>query len=843
MNIIKRSGKETQYDETKIVNAIRKANNSVAEEFRISEEKIDLIVKKINSYANKTGRAMTVEEIQDKVEEELVKAKAYLVSKNYITFRYKKSLMRKSNALDAKILTLVDNKNEEVKQENANKNPTVAATQRDYIAGELSRDITNRILLPKDVVEAHNKGIIHFHDADYFVNHIFNCCLVNIEDMLQNGTVISKTKIEKPHSFHTACNITSQIIAQIASNQYGGQSFTLAHLAPFVDISREKFKKTTIDELSTEYDISEESAKSTIKELNDSDDIYTKNVKFGTEYIHSFVKDGERAFLKLMPIPYEKYLEVVEKKVKTDIKNGIQTLQFQTLTLSSCNGQSPFVTFFMYLNEAKNEHEKRDLAYIIEEVLKQRIQGVKNEAGAWISPAFPKLIYVLQEDNVEEGQKYYYLTKLAAECSAKRLVPDYISEKVMKRLKVDEKGEGYCFTPMGCRSFLSPFRDHVSEDGKEAEELWNKLVSDGEKISDWKEYEKCTAGKIIPSKPITKNIPGLNGIKKDFVVDSVEKEGDNYKVNYSCPQYIGRFNQGVVSINLPYVALLAEKNIEKFWKVLDEKLEICHRALRCRHERLLGTLSDTSPIHWQHGAIARLQPHEKIDKLLFGNYSTISLGYVGLWECVYALCGKKLNEEGGEELGLKIMDVLNSYTNKWKDAENIGYSLYGTPAESLVYKFAKAIQKDFGVIEGVSDRTYITNSYHINVKEEVDAFYKIEEESKFQEKSPGGAISYIETANLCNNVEAIIAVIKHIYEHIMYAEINTYSDYCSECGYDGEISLVKNKNGKLIWKCPNCGNTDTMKMNIVRRVCGYLSSANDVNQGRLGDIHDRVRHL
>lgn len=798
MTIIKRSGKEANFDEKKIFNAIKKANDSVTEsENKLTDDKIQSIVDKIVRYSNKVERAMSVEEVQDKVEEELVKLKAYLVSKNYIVYRYKKSLLRKKNDLDKKILSLVNGENESVKQENANKNPLIASTQRDYIAGELSRDITNRILLPKDVVEAHNKGIIHFHDADYFVSKIFNCCLVNIEDMLQNGTVINKTKIEKPHSFRTACNITTQIIAQISSGQYGGQSISLAHLAPFVDVSRQ-------------------------------------NIRQGM--IKSFEKHG-------ISISEDELNKLVEEALKKEVADSMQIISYQLLTLNSVNGQAPFVTIFMYLNEAKNEQEKKDLAMLMEAMFNERIRGVKNEVGAWVSPAFPKLIYVLEEDNIEPDQPYWYLTELAAKCTAKRLVPDYISEKVMKSLKLDDKGKGHVFTPMGCRSFLSPWTDREQIIGEEAQNLWNKLLSEGNEEVEHHDYEKCSSGKIYPKEKITYKMKGLNEVEKDFEVDYVYKEGDNYTIYLRAPQFYSRFNQGVVSINLPYIALLSKKTGEDFWKVFEDKLEICHRALRCRHERLLGTSSDISPIHWQHGGLARLKPHEKIDKLLYGGYSTISLGYVGLWECVYALCGKKLDEPEGEELGLKIMDKMNEKVNEWKQAENIGYALYGTPAETLAYKFAKALQKEFGSIEGISDEIYITNSYHINVKEPVDAFYKLSQEAKFQVKSQGGAISYVETANLTGNVDAILAVMKHIYNTIMYAEINTYSDYCHKCGYDGEISLIKNKQGKYIWHCPNCGNEDLTTMNIVRRVCGYLSAANDVAQGRLGDIHDRVRHL
>lgn len=726
-NIIKRSGKEVPFDEKKIFNAIQKANNSVDEENKISSEKIALITNKVINYALKSDHTVDVEEIQDKIEEELMKAKAYLVSKNYIVYRYKKAIIRKKNNLDQKILSLIDNKNEELKQENANKNPTIISTQRDYMAGEISKDITSRILLPTDVTSAHNEGIIHFHDSDYFAHKgMFNCCLINLEDMLQNGTVISKTKIEKPHSFQTACNITTQIIAQVASSQYGGQSINISDLAPFVDISRKKIKENIINDInSTGHQISE-----------DEIDLLT------------------------------------EASLKREITAGVQLMQYQVLTLMTTNGQSPFITFFMYLNGAKNDQEKKDLALIIEEIIKQRYKGVKNEQGVWISPAFPKLIYVLQEDNIKEDQPYWYLTELAAKCSARRLVPDYISEKIMKETKIDKNNEGHCYSVMGCRSCLSPY---VDENGN--------------------------------------------------------------------PKYSGRFNQGVVTINLPYIALLADKNIDEFWKQLDKYLEICHKALRCRHERLLGTKSDVSPIHWQHGAISRLKPGETIDKLLFGGYSTISLGYAGLWETVIVLIGKKLTDPEGESLGLEIMKKLNEYTEKWKNNENIGYSLYGTPLESTTSKFAKAIQKRFGKIKDVSDHNYITNSYHVCVREPIDIFSKLELEAKFQKLSPGGAISYGESAKLEHNIPAILEVIKFIYNTILYAEINTFSDYCAECGFDGEIKIIKNKNDKLVWHCPNCGNEDLSKMSVSRRICGYLSSANDVNQGRMGDIKDRVTHI
>ena len=779
MIIIKRSGKEVEYSDEKIYNAIVKANNSVPDEHKLADDKIKSIVERISNYSKKLERAMTVEEIQDKVEEELVKNKAYLVSKNYIVYRYKKSIMRKKGSLDKKILSLVECENEDVMQENANKNPVIASTQRDYIAGEISRDITNRLLLPNDVVEAHKEGLIHFHDADYFVNHIHNCCLVDIEDMFQNGTVISKALIEKPKSFRTACTILTQVIAQVASNQYGGQSVALAALAPFVDISRQRIK---------------------------------------ARFEKAFTDAG-------MQVSEEKLDSIVNEQLKSDIKQGVQCINYQVTTLMTTNGQAPFITFFMYLNAAKNEQEKSDLALIIEEFLKQRIQGIKNENGVWIAPAFPKLIYVLQEDNAIEGSKYWYLTKLAAECSTKRLVPDYISEKVMKRQKVDELGEGHCFGVMGCRSALNPYRENYDIELDVSIEEASAILPELEN----KEY-------------VVKRFNGKTKTVKPQYVKIDERE-NKVVAHFSFPVYEGRFNQGVVTINLPYVALLANKDINEFWKLLDEKIEICHRGLQARHNRLKGTKSDISPIHWQHGALARLKPGEVIDPLLYGSYSTISLGYAGLWECVYALIGKKLTEPEGEELGKAVMSRLNGYCDKWKAEENIGYSLYGTPIESGTYKFAKALQKRFGKIEGVSDHTYITNSYHVNVREPINAFEKLALEAKFQELSPGGAISYIETANMQNNLPAILEVIKFIYNNIMYAEINTYSDHCGCCGYEGEIKLIKNQHGKLVWNCPNCGCEDINKMNILRRVCGYCLQANHSNQGRLGDIHDRVTHI
>ncbi|HRL43809.1 MAG TPA: anaerobic ribonucleoside-triphosphate reductase, partial [Ruminococcus bromii] len=649
---------------------------------------------------------------------------AFELARRYVRYRYNRSLVRKANTTDNRILSLIECNNEEVKQENSNKNPTVNSVQRDYMAGEVSRDLTRRMLLPADIVEADKEGIIHFHDSDYFAQHMHNCDLVNLEDMLQNGTVISDTLIERPHSFSTACNIATQIIAQVASNQYGGQSISLAHLAPFVQVSREKIRRETLAE---------------IEELG----------------VHP---------------TEEKINDIVEQRLRKEVNRGVQTIQYQVVTLLTTNGQAPFVTVFMYLNEAKNEQEKHDLAMIIEETLKQRHKGVKNEKGVWITPAFPKLIYVLEEDNITEDSKYWYLTELAAKCTAKRMVPDYISEKVMLQSKIDKNGEGHCFTCMGCRSFLTPY---VDENGK--------------------------------------------------------------------PKYYGRFNQGVVTVNLIDIGLSAGKDLDKFWKIFDERMELCHRALQCRHERLTGTLSDAAPILWQYGALARLKKGEKIDKLLHGGYSTLSLGYAGLWECVYSLIGKKLTEKEGKELGLEIMQKLNDYCAKWKKAENIDYSLYGTPLESTTYKFAKCLQKRFGIIKGVTDKNYITNSYHVHVTENIDAFSKLKLESEFQALSPGGAISYVEVPNMQDNIPAVLQVIKFIYDNIMYAELNTKSDYCQVCGYDGEIKIVHD-DGKLVWECPNCGNRDQDKMNVARRTCGYIGTQ-FWNQGRTQEIEERVLHL
>ena len=723
MKIIKRNGSEEEFNIEKIINAVKKANGSGEHKF-LSDEQIEDVADYVEYKCNKIKRAVSVEEIQDMVEDQLMAKGAFELARRYVRYRYNRSLVRKANTTDNRILSLIECNNEEVKQENSNKNPTVNSVQRDYMAGEVSRDLTRRMLLPADIVEADKEGIIHFHDSDYFAQHMHNCDLVNLEDMLQNGTVISDTLIERPHSFSTACNIATQIIAQVASNQYGGQSISLAHLAPFVQVSREKIRRETLAE---------------IEELG----------------VHP---------------TEEKINDIVEQRLRKEVNRGVQTIQYQVVTLLTTNGQAPFVTVFMYLNEAKNEQEKHDLAMIIEETLKQRHKGVKNEKGVWITPAFPKLIYVLEEDNITEDSKYWYLTELAAKCTAKRMVPDYISEKVMLQSKIDKNGEGHCFTCMGCRSFLTPY---VDENGK--------------------------------------------------------------------PKYYGRFNQGVVTVNLIDIGLSAGKDIDKFWKIFDERMELCHRALQCRHERLTGTLSDAAPILWQYGALARLKKGEKIDKLLHGGYSTLSLGYAGLWECVYSLNGKKLTEKEGKELGLEIMQKLNDYCAKWKKAENIDYSLYGTPLESTTYKFAKCLQKRFGIIKGVTDKNYITNSYHVHVTENIDAFSKLKLESEFQALSPGGAISYVEVPNMQDNIPAVLQVIKFIYDNIMYAELNTKSDYCQVCGYDGEIKIVHDDD-KLVWECPNCGNRDQDKMNVARRTCGYIGTQ-FWNQGRTQEIEERVLHL
>ena len=724
MKVIKRNGSEVDFDITKIIAAITKANDVVEESERMTPMQIRRIAESVDLACQKMNRSPSVEEIQDLVEKQIMAHGAFEVAKRYITYRYTRSLVRRSNTTDEKILSLIECCNEEAKQENSNKNPVVNSTQRDYMAGEVSRDITNRILLPPDIVEAHNEGIIHFHDSDYFAQHMHNCDLVNLEDMLQNGTVITGTLIERPHSFSTACNIATQIIAQVASNQYGGQSISLTHLAPFVQVSREKIRRQLQEEM--------QEVKADITE--------------------------------------EQLSNMVEKRLRDEIRRGVQTIQYQVVTLLTTNGQAPFVTVFMYLNEAKNEQEKHDLALIIEEVLQQRYEGVKNESGVWVTPAFPKLIYVLEEDNIYENSEYYYLTRMAAKCTAKRMVPDYISEKKMLELKVDKNGEGHCYACMGCRSFLTPY---VDENGK--------------------------------------------------------------------PKYYGRFNQGVVTINLVDVALSSGGNLERFWKIFDERLELCHRALMCRHNRLKGTLSDAAPILWQYGACARLKKGETIDKLLYGGYSTISLGYAGLYECVKYMTGKSHTDPSATPFALEIMQYMNTACKKWKEEHNIDFSLYGTPLESTTYKFAKCLQKRFGIIEGVTDKSYITNSYHVHVTEEINAFDKLKFEAQFQHLSPGGAISYVEVPNMQQNLEAVLQVMRFIYDNIIYAELNTKSDYCQVCGWDGEIEIVE-QDGKLIWRCPKCGNTDQDKMNVARRTCGYIGTQ-FWNQGRTQEIKERVLHL
>lgn len=726
MNVIKRNGSEVVFDLNKIKIALSKANASIDEDDQIDDETINQICNKILTKCKKYTRAISVEEIQNMVEDALISLNKYSIAKHYIKYRYQRELDRKKNTTDARILSLINLENEEAQKENANKNPTLLSTQRDYMAGEVSKDLTDRYLLPHDIMEAHRAGIIHFHDADYFAQHMHNCDLWNLEDMLQNGTVINDTLIEKPHSFATACNICTQIMAQVASNQYGGQTITLTHLAPFVEVSRQRIRKEVTEELA------------------------------------GIDMDNIDALIE----------EITNKRVKEEVKRGVQTIQYQVNTLLTSNGQTPFISICMYLNEAKDEQTKADLAMIIEEVLKQRIQGTKNEQGVWVTPAFPKLLYFLEEDNIHEGDKYWYLTELAAKCTAKRMVPDYISEKVMLANKIDKNGNGNAYPCMGCRSFLTPYVD-----------------------------------------------PETNK-----------------------PKYYGRFNQGVVTINLIDVALSSKKNMEKFWKIFDERLELCHRALRIRHERLRGTPSDVAPILWQYGALARLDKGETIDRLLYGGYSTISLGYVGLWETVYYLTGKKLTEEDGKQLGLEIMRFLNKYTAKWKAAENIDYSLYGTPIESTTYKFAKCLQQRFGIIPGVTDKDYVTNSYHVHVTEPIDAFSKLKLEAEFQTLSPGGAISYVEVPNMQDNIPAVLSVIKFIYDNIMYAELNTKSDYCQVCGWDGEIKIVTDENGKLVWECPKCGNRDTRKMNVARRTCGYIGTK-FWNSGRTEEIKERVLHL
>ena len=725
MKIIKRSGEEKEFDIVKIENAIRKASQAVDYKNALSEGRIKLIAEEVAGVCAARDRAMTVEEIQDVVENKIMEMGSHEIAKKYIVYRYKRQLARKANTTDEQILSLIECNNEDVKQENSNKNPTINSVQRDYMAGEVSKDVASRLLLPQDVVQAHKDGLIHFHDMDYYAQHMHNCDLVNLEDMLQNGTVISGTMIEKPKSFSTACNIATQIIAQVASNQYGGQSISLTHLAPFVDVSRQAIRKELADEC----------AEAGVKMEKD------------------------------------KFDAIVEKRVRKEIERGVQTIQYQVVTLMTTNGQAPFVTVYMYLGEARNEQEKKDLAIIIEEVLKERIKGVKNEQGVYITPAFPKLIYVREEQNITEDSPYWYLTELSAKCTAKRMVPDYISAKKMLEYKIDKCGNGNVYTCMGCRSFLTPY---VDENGQ--------------------------------------------------------------------PKYYGRFNQGVVTLNLVDVALSAHGDMEKFWNIFEERCELCHKALQCRHERLTGTLSDAAPILWQYGALTRLPKGAPIDKYLHGGYSTISLGYAGLWEAVFALNGKKLTEPEGEALGLEIMKKLNEYTAKWKAAENIDYSLYGTPLESTTYKFAKCLQKRFGVIKGVTDKNYITNSYHIHVTEKIDAFEKLRIEAKFQRLSPGGAISYVEVPNMQNNLPAVLSVMKFIYDNIMYAELNTKSDYCQVCGFDGEIEIVKDESGKLVWKCPKCGNTDEAKLNVARRTCGY-SGSQFWNQGRTQEIKERVPHV
>ena len=732
MRIIKRNGSEVDFDSAKIAAAIRKANAAADVSERLSASDIEEMTDRVTATCELLGRAPSVEEVQDMVERQIMAHGAFEVAKRYITYRYTRALVRQSNTTDDKILSLIECANEEAKQENANKNPVINSTQRDYMAGEVSKDLTARLLLPQDIVEAHNEGIIHFHDTDYYAQHMHNCDLVNLEDMLQNGTVITGTLIEKPHSFSTACNIATQIIAQVASNQYGGQSISLTHLAPFVDVSREKIRREITEE---------------------------------------FAETG-------ITVDEQTREKLVDRMLREEIRRGVQTIQYQVVTLLTTNGQAPFVTVFMYLGEAENEREKEDLAIIIEEVLRQRLEGVKNEQGVWVTPAFPKLIYVLEEDNIREGSRYFELTKLAARCTAKRMVPDYISEKVMRELKGD------VYTCMGCRSFLTP--DRFTDKG---------------------------VGNIARAKNY---VPGKH-------------------------KYYGRFNQGVVTVNLVDIGLSAHGDMDAFWQIFDERMELCHRAMRCRHDRLKGTLSDVAPILWQYGALARLDKGEPIDRLLYDGYSTLSLGYAGLWECVKALNGKKLTEPEGEELGLQIMRKLNEYTAKWKAAENIDYSLYGTPLESTTYKFAKCLQKRFGVIEGITDKGYITNSYHIHVTEEINAFDKIRTEAKFQALSPGGAISYVEVSNMAHNLDAVLALMQFIYDNILYAELNTKSDYCQVCGWDGEIE-IQEENGKLLWTCPCCGNRDQNKMNVARRTCGYIGTQ-FWNQGRTQEIKERVLHL
>lgn len=775
MLVIKRNGKEVEFDINKIINAITQANKEYLE---LTPQQINEVANKVLLKCKKLNRAVNVEEIQDLVEDALIKINAYNVSKHYIKYRYQKELERKQNTTDAKILSTVNLENEEVKQENSNKNPTIIPTQRDYIAGLVSRDLTERYLLPKDVAEAHRQGLIHFHDSDYFITKNYNCCLVNLEDMLQNGTVINSTLIEKPHTFTTACNIATQIMAQVASNQYGGQTITLTHLAPFVQRSRERIA----GEIKEEFDLLESPSNLTAKQFND----------------------------------------LVELRVKREIKRGVQIMQYQINTLMTTNGQTPFVSVSMYLNEAKEPQLKHDLALIIEEVLNQRIQGTKNEAGAWVTPTFPKLLYVLEPDNIEEGQTYYYLTKLAAKCTAKRMVPDYISEKILLENKYGISNSTGEIIPEEAEAFKS----YMKKIGYSDEEINRQIKNPTYIENDWLHDPEYRKKNMIAWAPM-----GC----RSFLTPYFDKEKEK-------PTYAGRFNQGVCTVNLVDIACSSKKNTDKFWKIFDERLELCHKALRVKHERLKGTPSDVAPILWQHGAIARLRKGETIDKLLYGGYSTISLGYAGLWETVYYMTGKKLTEEEGQSFGLEIMHKLNEYTNKWKAAENIDYSLYGTPMESTVAKFIRCLQERFGIIEGVTDKQYITNSYHIHVTEKIDAFTKLAIESKFQKLSPGGAISYVEVPNMQDNIEAVLSIIKFIYNNIQYAELNTKSDYCMCCNYDGEIEIVKDKNGKLVWECPNCGNRDQTKMSVVRRTCGYLGSQY-WNQARTNEISERALHL
>lgn len=763
MNVIKRNGKEVTFDIDRIVRAITKANEEYSE---LTPEQITNIANKVLIKCKKLNRAINVEEIQDMVEDALIKINAYQVSKHYIKYRYQKDIERKRNTTDTQILTTVNLENEEVKQENSNKNPAIISTQRDYVAGLVSRDLTNRYLLPEDISKAHKEGIIHFHDSDYFIHHIHNCDLWDLEDMLQNGTVINGVKIEKPHSFSTACNVATQIMAIVASSQYGGQTITLSHLAPFVDVSRQRIRREVQNEVAENG-------------LNCTEEVISK---------------------------------ITESRLKEEIRKSVQLIQYQILTLNSSNGQTPFVSICMYLNEVSDPVTKADLATIIEEVLKQRIQGIKNESGHWITPAFPKLLYVLEEDNIHRDSKYWYLTELAARCTAKRMVPDYISEKMMKQNKIDKDGNGNCYPCMGCRSFLTPYIEHKVV--KDTDHLWDKAISEGA-VPD-------SENKIYPVN-MTYKCESFNGAIKNHQVQYLQKlEDGSVDIHLSLSRYYSRFNQGVVTLNLPDIALSSKKSEDKFWKLFEERCELAHRALRIRHERLKGTLSDMAPILWQYGALARLKKGETIDKLLYNGYSTISLGYAGLWECVYYMTGKKLTEEEGKEFGLRVMQKLNEFTSKWKVAENIDYSLYGTPIESTTQKFAHCLQQRFGIIPGVTDKNYITNSYHVHVTEHIDAFSKLKLESEFQLLSPGGAISYVEVPNMQDNIPAVEAVIQFIYDNIVYAELNTKSDYCQVCGYDGEIKIVEDENGKLVWECPCCHNRDQSKMNVARRTCGLI---------------------